>query len=78
MKEVSLKSLIFDLNLIVFKNNPSENQLVGSIGLECYNSKKALFFDIMPKIPFVMFTFAYIKSHKTFRKYIIMISLDNF
>jgi hypothetical protein len=49
MKEVSLKSLIFDLNLMVFKNNPSENQIVGSIGPECYNSKKALFFDIMPK-----------------------------
>jgi hypothetical protein len=47
MKEVSLKSLKFDLNLIVLKNNPSENQIFGPIGPKCYNSKKALFFDIM-------------------------------
>jgi len=49
MKEVSLKSLKIALNFIESKNNPSENQIVGSLGPKCYNLIKALFFDIMPR-----------------------------
>jgi len=48
MKEVSLKCHKIALKFIKSKNNPYENQIVGSIGPKCYNLKKALFFDIMP------------------------------
>ena len=55
MKEVSLKSLKIALNFIESKNNPYEDQIVGSIGPKYYNSKKALFFDIMPDLLFTIY-----------------------
>lgn len=64
MKEVSLKSLKIVLNFIKSKNNPYENQIVGSIGPKCCNSKKTLFFDIMPKVEFLRAYIVFLRPRK--------------
>lgn len=50
MKEDSIKSLKIALNFMEPKNKSFENQIVCSIGSECYNSKKALFFIVCQKV----------------------------